>query len=272
MLHSRLRPAPRQNVTKATTTPTALAPDFRDENESLDATESPEDLFGAFLPYLFPDDTPSFHGDPGQHLIYSSPRYGELEIMIPSYPGQTGKKSEEVAIGLEKKDGANKAEQGRQLFAHFLWSAAMVVAEGVENADRKATENDSAVQKEAREIWSVHGETVMELGAGKFFDVIRNRLFCSLMSSPRRRSALPYLCPRQCLAGRRDGPPFVASSHRCNRVQPEAELPPKSNITTDHCLHPGPRMGNPHRLLLPIQQGNFYPHHRRGLLLDALAA
>ncbi|KAJ5449475.1 uncharacterized protein N7458_005924 [Penicillium daleae] len=42
----------------------------------------------------------------------------------------------------------------------------MVVAEGVKNADRKATENDSAAQKEAREIWSVYEETVLELGAG----------------------------------------------------------------------------------------------------------
>lgn len=217
MLHSRLRPAPRRNPTTATTTtPAALAPDFHDANEIPDAKESPEDLFGAFLPHLFPDDTPSFHGDPGQHLLYSSPRYGELEIMIPSYPGQTGKKSEEVAIGLEKKDGGNQAEEGRQLFAHFLWSAGMVVAEGVENADRKTTTNDSTMQKEDCEIWSVQGETVMELGAGKFFEVILNGQFSSLMSPPRRRSALPYLCPRQCLAGCRNGPPFLASSHRCN--------------------------------------------------------
>lgn len=221
MLHSRLRPAPRRKPT-TTTTPAAPAPDFHDANEGSDAEESPEDLFSAFLPLLFPDDTPSFHGDPGQHLLYSSPRYGELEIMVPSYPGQSDKKSEEVAIGLEKKDGGNQAEKGRQLFAHFLWSAGMVVAEGVENADRKATENDSAVQKEAHEIWSVHGETVMELGAGKFFEVIGNGWFSSLMPPPRRRSALPYLCPRQCLAGRRNGSPFLASSRRCNRAQREA--------------------------------------------------
>jgi hypothetical protein len=183
MLHSRLRPAPRRNSTATTTTPAAPAPFFHDADGSRDVEESPEDLFGVFLPHLFPDDAPSFHGDPGQYLLYSSPRYGELEIMIPSYPGQTGKKSEEVAIGLEKKEGRNQAKEGRQLFAHFLWSAGMVVAEGVENADCKATENDSAAQKEAREIWSVYGETVIELGAGNFFGVIRYKHFSSLIST-----------------------------------------------------------------------------------------
>ncbi|KOC10477.1 hypothetical protein AFLA70_746g000301, partial [Aspergillus flavus AF70] len=42
--------------------------------------ESFEDLFGAFLAYLFPDDGTFFHGDPGQNILYSSPRYGALEI------------------------------------------------------------------------------------------------------------------------------------------------------------------------------------------------
>ncbi|KAJ5675715.1 hypothetical protein N7462_008612 [Penicillium macrosclerotiorum] len=167
MLHSRLRPAARGNPTAAShTRPTALAPEFDDANESSDPEESQEDLFSAFLPHLFPDDAPSFHGDPGQRLIYTSPRYGELEIMVPSYPGQTRDNSEKGTNGPEKKDEGNQAEEGRKLFAHILWSAGMVVAEGVENADCKAMENVSAAQKEACEVWSVQGETVLELGAG----------------------------------------------------------------------------------------------------------
>ncbi|CAI7580824.1 unnamed protein product [Penicillium pancosmium] len=166
MLHSRLRPAPRHNLSTITPTPVDLEPDFYDADGSSHVEDSPEDLFGVFLPHLFPDDAPSFHGDPGQCLLYSSPRYGELEIMVPSYPGQTGKKSEDVAIGLGKEEGSNQAKEERQLFAHFLWSAGMVVAEGVENANGQATDNDSVSQKEAREIWSVYGETVLELGAG----------------------------------------------------------------------------------------------------------
>lgn len=182
MLHSRLRPAPRRNPSTTTTAPAAPAPGFHDADEGAYVEEFPEDVFGAFLPHLFPDDAPSFHGDPGQCLLYSSPRYGELEIMIPSYPGQTGKQSEEVAIGLGKEEGGTEAKEERQLFAHFLWSAGIVVAEGVENANCQATENDSVSQKEAREIWSVSGETVMELGAGKFSQVVQCELSSSLIS------------------------------------------------------------------------------------------
>ncbi|EPS28915.1 hypothetical protein PDE_03861 [Penicillium oxalicum 114-2] len=170
MLHSRLRPAPRRNVTRPVTTAAVPAPNFQDDElNNSDVEESTEDLFSTFLPHLFPDDAPSFHGDPGQYLLYSSPRYGELEIMIPSYPGQSEKRSEEVAAGLrgnEEKSGRNQTEEGRQLFAHFLWSAGMVVADGVETADRPMTADEGAIQTEAREMWSVKGETVMELGAG----------------------------------------------------------------------------------------------------------
>lgn len=167
MLHSRLRPLPRRNPNPL---PAVPAPDLKDEDTDLDFEESPEDLFSAFLPHLFPDDAPAFHGDPGQHLLYASPRYGDLEIMVPSYPAQSEKRSEEIAAGLEKKEGqVNEVEEGRKLFAHFLWSAAMVVAEGVEDADFPASEVASASEpkKEARGIWNVEGESVLELGAGE---------------------------------------------------------------------------------------------------------
>jgi hypothetical protein len=59
----------------------------------------------------------------------------------------------------------------------------MVVAEGIENANCQATENDSAAQKEAREIWSVYGETVMELGAGKFIEAMRYKYSSLLIST-----------------------------------------------------------------------------------------
>ncbi|KAJ5174741.1 uncharacterized protein N7482_000618 [Penicillium canariense] len=165
MLHSRLRPAPRRNPTTAPATPATPTSDLRDQDEGSEVEES-EDFFGSFLAHLFPDDAPQFHGDPGQRLIYSSPRYGELEIMVPPYPDQTEKRSEDTSRELRKGDGINRVEEGRKLFAHMLWSAGMVIAEGVENADRKPTEIDSATQTEARGIWAVQGERVMELGAG----------------------------------------------------------------------------------------------------------
>lgn len=156
MLHSRLRPLPRPPTTATTTTTasTAPPPDFSDQDP--DSTpEDPEDLFTSFLPHLFPDDALSFHGDPGQHLLYTSSRYGPLTIMVPSYPEQSEKRSEEVAAS-EK----GSVDEGRKLFAHFLWSAAMVVAEGVEDADGGLNEGRDGG------IWRVKGERVLELGAG----------------------------------------------------------------------------------------------------------
>ncbi|KAJ5773485.1 hypothetical protein N7457_008381 [Penicillium paradoxum] len=150
MLHSRLRPLPRRNY--PTNTPSAPTPEFQNEDVA-EIEESPEDLFGAFLPHLFPDDLPL---------------YGDLDIMVPSYPSSSEKRSEEIAAGQAKPDGSvNQVDEGRKLFAHFLWSAAMVVAEGVEEADTPtAPGTETTAQKEARELWSIKGESVLELGAG----------------------------------------------------------------------------------------------------------
>lgn len=168
MLNSRLRPLPRRNYPTTINEAPAPAPDFENKNDPEDE-EDQEDLFSAFRPHLFPDDAPAFHGDPGQHLLYTSPRYGDLDIMVPSYPSASEKRSEEIAAGLKNQDGTvNEVAEGRKLFAHFLWSAAMVVAEGVEEADMPIVEGEaeSEARREAREIWGVRGESVLELGAG----------------------------------------------------------------------------------------------------------
>lgn len=165
MLYSRLRPLPRKHQPHQHPT-FAPPPDFQDQHD--DPTDEPEDLFTSFLPHLFPDDAPPFHGDPGQHLLYSSPRFGDLDIMVPSYPSQSDKPSEEIAAGLAREDGkVNDVEQERKLFAHFLWSAAMVVAEGIENA--AALESGSGSVPSGNNdtaLWRVNGERVLELGAG----------------------------------------------------------------------------------------------------------
>lgn len=63
--------------------------------------------------------------------------------MVPSYPSSSEKRSEEIAAGLKKQDGTvDQVDEGRKLFAHFLWSAAMVVAEGVEEADMPIVEGE----------------------------------------------------------------------------------------------------------------------------------
>lgn len=158
MLHSRLRPLPRKHLYQQQPTSAAPPPDLQDEDDNV--AEDPEDLFTSFLPHLFPDDAPPFHGDPGQHLLYSSPHFGDLDIMVPSYPSQSEKWSEEIAAGR-----SNEVEQGRKLFAHFLWSAAMVVAEQVENA--AVLENETG-DGDDTSLWRAKGESILELGAGQY--------------------------------------------------------------------------------------------------------
>ncbi|KAJ5564095.1 hypothetical protein N7513_000337 [Penicillium frequentans] len=162
MLQSRLQALPRRNPT----TPAAPAPDLEDQNTEHELDESPEDILESFLAHLCPDDATAWHGDPGQHLLYSSPHYGDLEIAVPSYPEQSNKPSE--TNGQEKENDANDVDDSRKLFAHFVWNSGLVVAEGVENADILQTE-DTAVtetQLESINIWNVKGESVLELGAG----------------------------------------------------------------------------------------------------------
>ncbi|RJE21217.1 putative methyltransferase [Aspergillus sclerotialis] len=165
MLSSRLRPLPRKHQPHQHPTSVPL-PNLQDQDD--DTTNDPEDVFTSFLPHLFPDDAPPFHGDPGQHLLYSSRHFGDIDIMVPSYPSQSDKPSEEIAAGLAREDGkVNEVEQGRKLFAHFLWSAAMVVAEGIENAavlDSGFAPGSGGNDDTA--LWRVNGEKVLELGAG----------------------------------------------------------------------------------------------------------
>ncbi|KAL3474185.1 hypothetical protein BJX99DRAFT_183760 [Aspergillus californicus] len=162
MLQARIRPLPRRPTANPPSSPSTSAPPPSFDTPSFDddSDEDPEDLFGTFLPHLFPDDAPSFHGDPGKHLLYASPRYGDLTIMVPSYPGQNEYRSKEVEVGLLDENGVNKVDEGRKLFAHFLWSAGMVVAEGVEKA---ASDGDAGSDAD---MWRVKGERVLELGSG----------------------------------------------------------------------------------------------------------
>lgn len=163
MLRSRLRPLPRRQQAPSTTA--APAPDFKD-NDQIEVEETPEDFFEAFLPSLLPDDAPQFLGDPGQHLLYSSPSFGDLEIAVPSYPTLNRVTTEETATTQNTHaDDTVPVQDGRTLFAHFVWSSGLVAAEGIENAHLYET-NPTAVGKEAYQIWNVKGQSVLELGAG----------------------------------------------------------------------------------------------------------
>lgn len=137
----------------------------KEDEEEYDDYDDAEDIFSAFLPHLLPDDAPQFHGDPGQLLQYRSPLYGDLTVMVPQYPEKSGKwKGKLVA---EQGDVINEVEEGRKLFAHMLWSSAMVVAEKLEDAATTVGKELSGDELD-RASWSVQGHTVLELGAGSF--------------------------------------------------------------------------------------------------------
>jgi hypothetical protein len=69
--------------------------------------------------------------------------------MVPTYP---------IASTCQSDSRVEGIDESRKLFAHFLWSAAMVVAVGVEGAAAAA----------GKAVWSFDGHTVLELGAGLY--------------------------------------------------------------------------------------------------------
>lgn len=124
-----------------------------------DPSPSAEDIFSSALETLFTDDTQQSHGVPGQSVIYRSPRFGDVYLQIPVHPDQ---------------------DVGRRLFAHYLWNAGVVVAEGIERASCEGvgTEGQGAdggvlggrMRWDGR-FWDVRGLDVLELGAGRSIDV-----------------------------------------------------------------------------------------------------
>lgn len=108
---------------------------------SVPADPQPEDILQSTLSTLFTNDTRNSHGDPGEHLIYQSPHYGDIRICLPVTPD---------------------VEASRQLFAHHMWNAGVVAADMIEQASHCGQRISST------SFWNVTGERVLELGAGGY--------------------------------------------------------------------------------------------------------
>ncbi|OJD27082.1 hypothetical protein ACJ73_01522 [Blastomyces percursus] len=122
------------------------------------STDDVEDLLTSFLPHLYPDEASSCLGEPGKTVLYTSGAWGDLKVMVPDYPNAA--RSDE-----EDDKGEEGVEEGRRLFAHYLWGGSLVVAEGIERAMvALAGGNGAGIDKDL--IWNVRGEKVLELGAG----------------------------------------------------------------------------------------------------------
>ncbi|KJZ71810.1 hypothetical protein HIM_08830 [Hirsutella minnesotensis 3608] len=114
-------------------------------NIPVPANPTQEDFFSAGLGTLFSDDTQNSHGTPGESVVYTSPAYGRITLEIPRHPD---------------------VEEGRKLFAHYLWNAGVVAADAIE----AASSNDRQEAKDGKvnwsERWDVRDRDVLELGAG----------------------------------------------------------------------------------------------------------
>lgn len=115
--------------------------------QPLDPTQ--EDIFSSSLSNLFTDDTQNSHGTPGQAVTYHSPCHGEIKLGIPQHPD---------------------VEEGRKLFAHYLWNAGVVAADAIERASCE-DEVDPSIQEQGqmiwdRRYWDMKEQDVLELGAG----------------------------------------------------------------------------------------------------------
>lgn len=94
-----------------------------------DKEDDPEDIFAAAPGLIFTDDLRTMHGDDTSVLVYRSKRFGEIEL----------------------RTADPEKENDRKLFAHYLWNAGIKMAELISDEGSR---------------WSVHGERVLELGAG----------------------------------------------------------------------------------------------------------
>lgn len=106
-------------------------------------TPSPEDIFSSSLPALFTDDTQNSHGTPGSTITYHSPLYGPLTLRIPPHPD---------------------IDEGRQLFAHYLWNSAVVAAALIE--DYSSLPPTATSSQPLTHPFNLTHLSTLELGAG----------------------------------------------------------------------------------------------------------
>ncbi len=153
MLLQRLLPAPKPiPSSQAGHLPQSQSQSQQEEEEEI------EDLFSDSLSLLFPDDVRNQHGLPGSRLVYRSPAYGDIDLLLAD-PTQ---------------------QDDRLLFAHYLWNAALVLADLIETdadcvrggcgggrcvgGERGGCEGGGGGGGGGR--WRVQGKRVVEIGAG----------------------------------------------------------------------------------------------------------
>lgn len=103
-----------------------------------DKDDEPEDIFASAPGFLFTDDLTNSHGAPDSLIQYKNSRLGNIELTTADPVGETE----------------------RTLFSHYLWNAGLKLAELI-----------SHVNESEDKRWSVEGEPILELGAGRTHDI-----------------------------------------------------------------------------------------------------
>ncbi|KAH6669156.1 hypothetical protein F5X68DRAFT_159680 [Plectosphaerella plurivora] len=110
---------------------------------------APEDFLAGAFASLDPDDTPNIHGDAEHGILYTSPH-----LKAP------------LALDLAEPAGDDQ----RRLFSHYLWNAALLLAELVEAGSLPLDAPASGALTPHAGLtpgaFDVRGAAVIELGAG----------------------------------------------------------------------------------------------------------
>lgn len=135
----RPRLAPQAYISSSTHIPDAPSDPAPEPEEQ----EEIEDVFSDSLSLLFPDEIRNQHGLPGSRIIYRSPRHGDIDLLLAD----------------------PTAQDDRLLFAHYLWNAALVLADLIEGADED--DDGGGAWESGEEAWKRNGAEDPAAGCSK---------------------------------------------------------------------------------------------------------
>lgn len=137
--------------------------------------DDPESMFSESLPLLFPDETFTFTGAPGETLEYVSPLFKSVTVHVPDQDAAATGNSQFTAdeVTHETLRAPEDPVDSRALFAHLLWGGALVICDEIEKTALELRSQAVPCQRLnlERQLWRVENEDVLELGAGVCYSI-----------------------------------------------------------------------------------------------------
>ena len=131
---------------------------------------SSEDILSDATETLYPDRYRNIHGDPGSEIIYASQFFDDIQL----------------------KTAASNDGDDYFLFAHYLWNASLQLTELI--SDSSQSLDNATSEYGYRLSWSVKGEIVLELGAGRSVISLVPHLFISTHARARYGTCRHHEC------------------------------------------------------------------------------